>query len=273
MLDEYKLACKESADLIEGWETITKNDLCRLCVAYKNNQQLYNAYFSALLYRYWNLILKFHAQSYNVASPQDCYDWLVTALTYALEHTRWDDTDSTVYNDPNGPDKVINRCMKSVRLTFYQYINRKKRKDNFGMLSLEELKDNPNTDFDVQDEDTIIDNSDIDIKNYVRTIFYKKDYFLAYMVDSIVNGFVFDTIDDSKIVFNSKKLAKQLRQIDEQYCKTFANTYDIPEQEVISTLRYCNFGSSNLYSKIENTLLKLKHDPFILARIGDGNVN
>ena len=270
MLDEYKQACKEAANAINGWETLSKNDLCRELVRNRSDKQLFNGYFSALMYRYWNLIPKFYLQSSNVASPEDCYDWLVTAITYAIEHTRWDDPDSTVYNDPNGPDKVINRCMKSVRLTYYQYINRKKRKDNFCQLSLDELKENLNNAFDVEDEDTSdIDNDLIDLKGYIVSIFRKKDYFLAYLIDCIINEQVFEPTIEGGVEFSSKRLAKYLRQIDEDYCHRFSATYDLNLDEVLKTLKYCNFKSSNIRSKIENSLLILKHDPFILSRKGD----
>lgn len=269
MLDEYKKACKGAADAIEGWETLSKNELCRECVKSKDDSRLFNAYFSALMYRYWHLIPKFYMQSSNVAEPEDCYDWLVTALTYAIDHTRWDDIDSTVYNDPNGPDKVINRCMKSVRLTYYQFINRKKRKDNFGQLSLDELKDNPNTNFDIEDDSSYAVDADlIDIKRYIVNIFDKKDYFLAYMLDCIINEDVFDVQSDGIVVFNERKLSKHLRQINEGYCYRFANTYDIPADKVLQTLKYFS-KNTNIHSKIENNLLKLKHDPFILSRRGD----
>lgn len=271
MLDDYKKSCKEAADYVYGWEALTKNELCRLCVSSKKDKCLFNAYFSALLYRYWNLIPKFYLQSSNVASPEDCYDWLVTAITYAIEHTRWDDPDSTVYNDPNGPDKVINRCMKSVRLTFYQYINRKKRKDNFGIISLEEMKENLNNTFDIEDEESAIEKTDIDIKNYIKHLFNRKEYFLAYMIDCIINDSVFELNSDNKSMFNPKRLAKYLRAIDENYCKIFAQNYGFSEKEVISTLKYCKFSSSNLYMKIENTLLQLKHDPYLLSLCGGDN--
>lgn len=262
MLDDYKQACREAANFIEGWEKLSKNELCRNCVSNKHNKEVFDAYFSALLYRYWNLIPKFYLQSSNVASPEDCYDWLVTAITYAIDHTRWDDEDSTVYNDPNGPDKVINRCMKSVRLTFYQFINRKKRKENFGTLSLDELTENVNNTFEVKD-DSLETNDFLDLKSLVIDFFRKKDYFVSYMIDCIINEAVFESASSGTIKFNEKKLAKFMRNIDENYCKKFSHTYDIPLEDVLKTLKYFNGKSSTLNRKIEENLLKLKHNPFI----------
>ena len=273
MLDEYRQSCKETADYVPGWMNISKNDLCRLCVETENKDSaLYNAYFSALLYKYWNLISKYHGLCDGLATPEMCYDWLVIAITYAIEHKRWEDPDSAIYNDPNGPDKVINRSMKCGRLNLYQFSNRKKRKDGFGTLSLDELKENLNNGtFDIEDTDNSLEQDvSVDVKDYVRSAFNRKDYFLAYMIDHIITEPVFDIKienDKTTTVFNIKKLAKYLRQIDENYCKRFAKEYYFKEEDVLFTLKYFGKnGFKNIYTKIEDNFNKLKHDSYLLSR-------
>ena len=63
MLDEYKELCRIAANSAPDWEKMSKNDLCRAYVTSKGNDLLQNAYLSAILYRYWNLIGKYYYQT------------------------------------------------------------------------------------------------------------------------------------------------------------------------------------------------------------------
>lgn len=262
MLENYREGFREQANIIKDWEKLSKNELCYAYIEHENNPELQNAYFSALVYRYWPLISKYHYMCSNVASMEDCYDWLIDSITYALAHRRWEDPDSSIYNDPNGPDKVINRYMKCARLTFYQFINRKKRRDNFGMLSLDELLNivDPTSGCDFINTSYTSEDARIDLYNYIRQLFDKKDYFLAFMIDLIVYGDTFDN-DTGMAVFNQKKLVKQLRHLDKVDCQIFAQRYDLDENMVLEYYEtYCkNLSSTVMYHKIEFNLLKLKH--------------
>lgn len=269
MLNEYREQCRISANHLAGWENISKNDLCRLYIKEENNPEITNACFSALLVKYWPLIPKYHSQSSNVASPEDCYEWLVASITYALKHRKWEDPNSSIYNDPNGPDKVINRYMKCARLTFYQFINRQKRKEDFGTISLESLMEALNDNNPELEDDTPVDYSlSLDLKQYIKQIFNRKDYFLAFMLDCMLHEPIFEHKDPENPIsksFNVKKLAKYLRQLDETYCKIFAERYDIDLIDVLKSSKYCNnLNSTKIYNKIEYNLHKLKHDQFLL---------
>lgn len=279
MLDELKQNCRIVADhTIPNWDDLSKNDLCRLALQNKDDPVLYNGYISAILCKYWHLISKYHRMCNGLASPETCYDWLIIAITYALEHHMWDNPESNIYNDPNGPDKVINRSMKSSRLNLYQFTNRKKRKDEFGMLSLEELEEAFNNN-SIFSEDLISNNTSelpLEFKDYVRNAFGRKDYFLAFMLDMIVLAPVFDIIKNpqdgsNSQNFNTRKLAKYLREIDESYCRSFASRYDLDTQQVISTLKYCgNMQSSAIYDRINLYMNKLRHEPTFVKTWGGG---
>lgn len=267
MIDEYREYFRQGASAIPDWESLSKNELCFKYIENENNRLIQEACFSALMYKYWPLINKYYFMCSNVATQEDVYDWLVDSITYALQHRRWLDEDSNIFKDPNGPDKVINRRMKCARLTFYQYINRKKRKDNFGILSLDELLNIPDSQ-KLNSSETTLDhqrlNTDpltsIDLHNYVKDLFKRKDYFLAFMVDLIMHEDVFDKINERSI-FNPRKLAKRIRHIDQEYCIEFAKEYEISEDVYYCYKTYCRNLSSNLiYNKIEHNLLKLKHD-------------
>ena len=261
MLDEYKKLCKDSADLVlePNWDKLSKNHLCKLYLQNEDNREKANGYFSALLYKYWPLISKYHSMSYNVADPEEVYGWLVDSITYALKHRRWDDKDSNIYQDTAGPDKVINRRMKCARLTYYQFINRKKRKQDFEVLSLDQLQEDFKDNFDIGDSSSDLDNTLIDINNYIKETFNHKDYFLAFLLHIILYENIFNksSLENSII----KKIIKCFKGLDINFCKRFAYQYNIDEHEVISSLKYFNKNSTNyLKNKIEYYITELIHN-------------
>ena len=269
MLDDYKELYKQSANLIPETLKMDKNELARLCVKNENKPD-YNIYLSALLYRYRGLISKFYAMSTNLAEPEDCYSWLIDAIMYALKHRQWENPESNIYNDPKGPDKVINRCMKSSRLIFYQFQNRKKRKKEYQLISIEGLKEELNSDsIDLEDDNAIIDEFEIDMVYNISQIFRKKEYFLAFILDCICNEPVFDSNGD-KVCFNIKHLVKKFKAIGDTYLKAFSQKYDLNIDEVYqAAILAKNIPESRLKFKIEDTLLRLKHSTLIKQIRGD----
>ena len=263
MLDEYRDLYKVCASLVPDALTMDKNDLCRLCIAHEKSFD-YDNYVGALIYRYWPLISKYYAMSTNLAEPEDCYNWLVDTVLYTLKHRQWENPDSNIYNDPKGPDKVINRCMKSSRLIFYQFQNRKKRRKDYQFISIESLKESMNSDsIDIEDDTSLLDDASIDIHFMIQHIFNKKEYFLAFILDFILIEDVFDLIDDRR-VFNIKRLSKYFRKLDADYVKSFADKYELNYDVVYqAAILAKNIPDSKLTGKIEDTLLRLKHSEFI----------
>lgn len=275
MLEEYRELCRQSADLIPGWKDQSKNDLCRAYVANKGNQSLQNSYFSAVMYKYWNLIPKYYYMSCNCASPEECYGWLVDSVMCCLSLASWEDPSSSIYKDPNGPDKVINRCMKCARLTYYQFINRKKRKDNFGLLSIEEMKELfGNNAPEPQDYDQECDISEVIIKEYVITMFHKKDYFVSFLLDNILSSNVFDIVIDEKLggcfELNLRRLVKSMNTLDASYLRAFARTYSLEYQDVVKGYQYVkDIPEANMRKKILQTLENLKHSSLISTLVSE----
>lgn len=268
LLDEYKELFRQCADSIEGWQDMSKNDLCRKYVENKDNPKLQNAYFSAIMYRYWYLIAKYYYMSSNVATWEDCYEWLEDSVYGCLQATSWERADSSIYKDPDGPDKVINRCMKCARLTYYQFINRKKRKDNFGLLSVEELTENFGSTISEPTSKDSIDSITVShaIKEYIIKLFLKKDYFVAVLLDMIQEKDVFDKHDEEsnkRYCLNLNKLSRFISRIDNDYIHEFAHRYNLEIEEVSIGLSYVQALKSNLIKpKIKVTLERLQHDSF-----------
>ena len=270
MLEDYKEAFRQCADLVDGWQELSKNELCRKYVESEGNPDLQNSYFGAIMYRYWNLIAKYHYMSSNVASPEDCYEWLEDSVYCCLTSKSWEKTDSSIYRDPNGPDKVINRCMKCARLTYYQFINRKKRKDNFGLLSLDELSEMFGT---TVSEPESSENLEDDIgrwaiEDYVRYLFIQKDYFASVLLDAIQTQDVFDVSVSkeygNQIKFSLRKLTRFMSTIEDDYVQKFAEKYHFTYDEVEHGMSYFRkLKQPTVKAKIQTVLQRLQNDPFV----------
>lgn len=275
MLEEYKLAFRRCADLIPGWENLSKNELCCKYVESEGHPELQNSYFSAIMYRYWHLIIKYYNMSENVASPEDAYEWLEDSVFWSLKLNAWNNKDSSIYKDPNGPDKMINRCMKCARLTYYQFINRKKRRDNFGMASLDELAEQFGSTIEEPSESNTHKNLvDWAITDYILKTFNKKDYFTAFLVDGILSQNIFDDVKDKETgetsaQFNQKKLVKFLKNLTDEYIEYFSDAYNIPYESVEKGVSYFRGLSPALMkAKVESTLERLRHDEFFVMLRG-----
>lgn len=274
MIKAYRESCRKVASAINGWEKLSKNELCRMCIEHENNEVLYNAYFAAVLFNYCNTISKHYQQCKGLVDEATCIEWLEDAVQYALLHRRWQDPDSSIYNDPNGPDKVINRIMKCTKVNLYQYASRKKRRDSYNTKSLEAISELVNdSSTELMDTEYTTNKVSLDIKTFIRKTFYMKDYFMAYMIDCILHENVFTYNKDTHTnEFNIKKLARTLCAVDEHYCRRFASEYEIDEEDVIATLKYFDkLNSSKLIYKIEYNLQKLKHDKEILFQLKGGS--
>ena len=262
MLDDYKHLYEMSANIIPNWKTLDKNELCRRCVKYENDAVLYNAYLSAILYKYWNLIPKFHSKCGGIATPEMVYDWLVDSVSYALKHRRWEHPDSSIYNDPNGPDKVINRKMKCTRLNLYQFTNRKKRKDEFGMLSLDELSDKVNdSNYMLVDRTNNVSIIYLDVVNHINYLFNSGEYFLSYLLDALLHEDVFELDNDGISKFSERRMIRFIKSLDTPYAEYFQHTYHVDPREIKESFRYLkSLDTKILTCKIESGLYRLRHD-------------
>ena len=265
MLSEYRELFKQKAAAIPNYQKISKTELCNLYIENEfTDKNLAEAYLSALVLRYWNNIAKYYAQSSSIATVEDCYEWLIEAIRYALEKRQWLDPESPMFNDKNGPDKIINRCIKSVRLTFYQASNRYKRQLNANQVSLEKLSEDYGDADPVKQIHTFDTYSTSDLTDIIKTKFIKSDPFLAFMLDSIIQSSCF-IHKQGKLVFSKKKLTEFMNSIDDSYCTRFSKRYSLDIDSVkIAALNCTNLSTSSIARKIDFYLSSLKADKLLL---------
>lgn len=246
MLEDAKELYETSARLyIEDWKSRDKNDLIREAVDNFGTYK-YDSYVSAIMLKYWAKMIAYYHKCKLVISPEDAHMWLTQAVLYAVEKHPWTNPNSSIYNDINGPDKVVNRVLESKRLTFYQQLNRYNRKINSALLSLESLTE------DLLDAVTPIyrDDTTFEIDEFIVNLFKHKHYFEAFLIDAIVH--------QRYSVTQPKKLVTHLRCLD-TYCDIFALRYELNINRVKRASTYITrLCRASIKHKISTSLVDLK---------------
>ena len=271
MLDNYRHAYENVADtyIEEDWRKENKNNLFHKYIEYELTQpKKAEAYLCAIIVRYWNLINSYYAQGKGAYTVEDVHDRLLEVTHCALRDRPWvKGSGNRLEGDKNGPDKYINVCMKSRRQGFYQWSNATKRAESFTEYSLEKAMEDtgdaklPGID-DVKDLDFYID-----LKKHIKKEFENKNYMYSFLIDGIINAPVMDYVRENDGVysqFNKKKLSKHIRLMEDSYCKTFSQMYDIPEKDVLEAKKECSqLSSTRIYTILKHSLKELASSSLI----------
>ena len=266
MLDSYKKAYEQCADNLikENWRKMNKNVLVNKYIEIENDPKLANAYMSAIIVRYWGAINKYHMMSYRSATPENYHDWLVGAILRAIKNRKWKDPNNKLYGDPNGPDKVLNRCIISERLVWYQGANTFKRRQNFTAESIERMQEDLEdaAPFPTYEEDKL-EAGNMDINNLIDKAFKNKEYIMAFMIDGIINYNTFEKAknEDGKnfIQFSEKKLLRHMNNLNTTIGGNFSFTYDKPLEEVEEAIDDCKkLTRTRMRTAVKRNMKKLQ---------------
>lgn len=250
MLEGTKEIYENVADsLIPDWRNMNKNELMFKACDCTNSVDR-NGYVSALMSKYWYKISQYYNKCKMVATPEDVHTWLTTAVLYALDNQPWKNPKSSIYNDSEGPDKVINRVMMSRKATFYQQLNRYNRKINSTVVSLDYLVE------EFQDTFAPAHNDEYSVvyNQLVVRYFEKQEYFLSFILDAILYE---DVLIDGH--FRKSRLIKHLKGFNEVHCGIFAERYNLPIKEVEEAISHIRAISVYVMkTKVEYYLIRLK---------------
>ena len=264
MLEDYRIQYAQYADthLDKDWRKENKNVLFNKCLEAKSiSLILYNAYISALLYRYWNAINIYYRKDKNSASYEDIYGWLLESLLYVLDRHVWTDPDNVLYGDPNGPDKAFNIRLKGSRLSHYERTNTAKRRAAINTLSIDKFIEDGTQGENILPELCYEEGNDTRL--LVKSLFNKKDYFSAFLIYSILYECPAEDIPDSRKQSKEKlyndKLIRSMQHIDDKVCKLFANTYNIDLTQVKTAAETCtSLNRSRIKKAIQFSFCKLR---------------
>lgn len=261
MLEEIKNSYFKEANHIPNWDTINKNDLVNTCVDNKNNPVLYTRYLSAVILRYWSNIGKYYNSSKASGfTIEDCYTWYIEAILRALDKEKWRDPSSSMYNDPNGPDKIINRCIYSQRQLNYYLSNRAVRKANFGAVNLDKLSEEVGDHVSLlKDDDCEKDLNQIYL-NCLITNYFKKDIIKGIILNSICYDNCFTETKD-KINFKFNKLSTNLLLYNTNSIYNLADKYNINKELIVDKFKWMKSVSKTKLNKtLKEHLIMLAQD-------------
>lgn len=266
MLNDNLKLYEQVADRIEGWRKINKNDLFNLYIKHEDDKYLSEAYFSAIVARYWRLIDKYYYNSKFGIDAEDCYTWLIDSVAYVLEHRAWTVSGSKLYGDPNGPDKALNTKMRCARLTHYQLLNKDKRSSNLGVISIEELTDESGdlaVEFVGATSDPEFSATETVTEKMVVNCVNAYDYFTAVLVDMIMYQDVFEYRDDKSDLFtsiNKRKVHKLIKEFDDSFYKSFSERYRVSDKRIKDMREYfSSLKQERIYELIDYSLSKLRN--------------
>lgn len=278
MLEEIRQTYLDSANRsIPKWQEMNKNDLANLYIKNENNPILKDAYFSALMLRYWGNIGKHYVASKSSVEIDECYNWLVEAIMLALKERKWLEKGNKLYGDPAGPDKVINRCIYSMRMGFYQYSNCDKRKINYNTSSIDYIEEQYGTSIEELFPETFLDpaaeaslyNSNKNLIQYIQQRFIDKKEYINFLIldaicfqDSIKHSV--SNEGEAYAKFNINKIPTILTNIDLKYIKELEKRYNINEEylnEAITDIK--GLTSSKISTRVKKLLQSIQTDDYV----------
>ena len=271
MINDCKKLCEQTANNIlkEDWKHVDKNYLFLKAVEYENtDRKLFEGYVSAIVYRYWGNVVKNILRASTSYTPEDCYDWLINAALGTISYRPWTKPELKLYNDPVGPDKCMNAWLQSERQGYFQWSNCKKRSGYFSSTySLEKMMDETG-DYAMPHVDTLNDALDwMYIKSLVCKEFNTQNFVHAFVIDGICRADVMQSEQDSSgntlTSFSKRKLVKHLKHMNNTYCESFSEFYDIDYKSVLNAKDICvSLSADRIYTIIRKTLEKLANSSY-----------
>ena len=212
-------------------------------------------YFSALVIRYWHMILYYKNNSAGV-EVDDIFSWICDGIQKACKYRGWL-KDPKLIGKRRSAEKCINKAIDSVRAQFYVLSNAQKRKFEFlddSKVFLDSLEEREQESY-LSFEDVFYP-VDVDI---VQSLLRNKQYIDGVVVDLIMNG----NCVSSKLSFN--KLKKELNSLNGSYFNYFKDKYSVKnmsnvKEAVQKNLNMSRFNMTQLIKRLSsNSLIKELH--------------
>lgn len=249
MLDniwKHYMQCANST--VPNWKSMNKNDLINDYIKYENNSRLKQGYMAAIICRYWPSLLGYINKCYLNVAPEELYDAFIEAIIYSLNKRAWLNEKSSVYNDPNGPDKCINIKLKYMIWNCEFSQSRMKRQINQNIVCSTD-DDQVHVIGKVSD-----DIKQLEINDLIHDRLKSNDYISALIIYYILYGDVFDNGS-----LNEKKLCKRLRNFDSVEQLQFKSKFNLNSEKLDDIINYVQtLSTRKLYNRISIFLQKGK---------------
>ena len=113
MLEEVYKNYRQLADEV-NWKKYNQNDLFFEYIKHENDS-LKDKFYAGIVCRYWGLSGRIYQQCNRHVPFEQCYDILIDAINYVLEKRVWENPESSLYEDPTGPDKAFHIALRRQR--------------------------------------------------------------------------------------------------------------------------------------------------------------
>lgn len=256
MLEETRRIYEQEASFIPDWREMNRNDLCRKYIEFENDRMLASSYFSAIVLTYWGKLNKKEIPRQETG----LYDLLIDSIMLALKHRAWEREGSSIYQDPNGPDKAINRIFKTRLINERIKARAQKYYADTSALSLNDLLEKTDGYLDMGEEDESNGMClSIDIKDFVKINFKYKDYFMSFLIHIVAYENCIDDRDGVKQV-SVKRICGFIHHMDDVFYERFAKEYELDVERVKKAAQYfINLNTEVLTEKVKWYFRQLRH--------------
>jgi hypothetical protein len=261
VLDEIKQTYIKYADHISGWKDMDKNELANLYLEHETKEPERSYYFSALMCRYWKNVYTFYKTSKSTRlGIEDFTSWLAESFFVAFKYRKWKDPKNKLFNDPQGPDKVINRCIYSTRMRYYQYFNMDKRKVNFMTDSIERQIESFGQMANVYNYMATYDENqeDVNCRDIIKYYLANKNIFNAIVVDLVCFS---DTFREVRTVTEVKEQNNDNTEQEEynDFVIDSNNDENTSEKEFIESDEFENDDNQENFEDNEEVIKKVTY--------------
>lgn len=253
MLENVYKSYRQLADSV-NWQSYNVNDLFREYIINENNDDLRDAFFSAIVCRFWGYAGRIYVQCNKHISFEECHDCIVDAIRYVLKKRVWENKDSSLYNDPLGPDKAMHIAMKRQKGIMLAQKSTAKRQSNFNTLSIDEMHESYNDSADGLMFELESSEGNDGIKRFINDYFDRGEYLNGLFLDAIC--YLIDISD-----YSEKKVLKSIKSLKNEDLYYYINNYNADRHLLVKTINEFNRTDSDLLKmKLKSLLYTLKKD-------------
>jgi hypothetical protein len=269
MITEIFDSFVRSARGLGDYQSMSKTELANgYCDADEVNDNIKkDQYYSALILRYWYKVKEFASNAqFARMEISDFVSWVAESLDVGFKYRRWRDPSNPLSKDPDGPDKVFNRCFFSTHKRWLTHFNRSQRRVNYIVESTDEH-------FELYGDraHSLTQHfTEIEVEGPSKTIVQ-----MYLNKGKIIEAIVIDTIahQDSFVLnkklksyaLDKKRILSNLNSTSVSYLDYFNYTYDVDSKQLSKVVEKLNkLPNRKLYRYINNTMSKIKKDNDLL---------
>lgn len=269
MLECYKMFVTWASGLGD-YQALTKTELANgyLDAEEAKDEIKRNQYYAALMIRYWYKIYEFAKEcKFMRLTVDDFVGWVSESLDRGLHYRKWRDPENKLYNDPNGPDKVFQRCFITTKQRYFQIANRDQNYVNYiaDSIDRQEASFQDGADY-LEDSGVVFDEvaereTVRNAREVVQHFIDRGDLIGAIILDCIAfQDTSIDCVEDNVKCskFSLSKLTRTLLRLGDWYTEGFMDAYyDVDKNKLESVVnKLTNLSRTHLNKYFRKTIQK-----------------